>query len=181
MENRLRTVQARCLRLIAGAYRATLAEALEVETFAEPLDLYNNKMAAQAPVRHHLSTSSGGTAQRCQLIRERGGTRTGSSRQVSQQNLTLQQQLLERVHVKLGHVQIRFEVDDLKSEEDSAQEQGTETTSLSGHRDHTPNIMAAALVLKRQRTTHLWPDCISLAARFVHLTRLLAPPRDVEM
>ena len=41
----LQNIQRRFLRAITGAYKATLTEALEIETFTEPLDLYIEKTA----------------------------------------------------------------------------------------------------------------------------------------
>jgi len=43
---RLESIQGSFLRAITGAYRATLIEALGIETFIEPLDLYLEKSAS---------------------------------------------------------------------------------------------------------------------------------------
>ena len=50
----LQSIQGRFLRAITGAYRATSIEALEVETFTEPLDLYIEKIATQGASRQVL-------------------------------------------------------------------------------------------------------------------------------
>ena len=55
MTLKLRTIQGRYLRAVAGAYRATSTEALEVETNVEPLELYIARLAAQAAARCKLS------------------------------------------------------------------------------------------------------------------------------
>jgi len=47
----LQSIQGRFLRVISGAYRATATEALEIETFTEPLDLYIEKTANQSLIR----------------------------------------------------------------------------------------------------------------------------------
>ena len=43
----LTTVQSSCLRVIAGAYRATPVHSLETETWVPPLDLYLNRRVAE--------------------------------------------------------------------------------------------------------------------------------------
>ena len=43
---RLESIQGSFLRAITDAYKATLIEALEIETFIEPLDLYLEKSAS---------------------------------------------------------------------------------------------------------------------------------------
>ena len=45
MVKKLQAIQGRCLRVVVGAYRATLVEALEAETHVEPLDIYTSKVA----------------------------------------------------------------------------------------------------------------------------------------
>src|SRR6201996_5113534 len=42
----LAAAQSRCLRVVAGAYRATPVRSLETETFVPPIDLYLNKRVA---------------------------------------------------------------------------------------------------------------------------------------
>ena len=55
MAMRLKAIQGKCLRAVAGAYRASSTEALEIETNVEPLDLYTGRLAAQAAARCRLS------------------------------------------------------------------------------------------------------------------------------
>jgi hypothetical protein len=50
----LQSIQGRFLRAITGAYKATSIEALEIETFIEPLDLYLEKTANQGAARQVL-------------------------------------------------------------------------------------------------------------------------------
>ena len=50
----LQSIQGRFLRTIIGAYRATSYEALEIETFTEPLDLYIERAATQGASRQAL-------------------------------------------------------------------------------------------------------------------------------
>ena len=47
----LQSIQGRFLRTITGAYKATSIEALEIEAFIEPLDLYIEKSASQGIAR----------------------------------------------------------------------------------------------------------------------------------
>ena len=50
----LESIQGKFLRAITGAYKATAIEALEIETFTEPLDLYLEKSASQGAARQVL-------------------------------------------------------------------------------------------------------------------------------
>jgi hypothetical protein len=54
IRNTLQSIQGKFLRVIAGAYRATATEALEIETFTEPLDLYIERIANQGLIRQVL-------------------------------------------------------------------------------------------------------------------------------
>jgi hypothetical protein len=73
----LQAIQGRCLRAIAGAYKATSTEALEVETFTPPIQLYAEKMVAGSVCRT-LATDLGGVIEssakriRSQLRGKRG-------------------------------------------------------------------------------------------------------------
>jgi ribonuclease HI len=49
--NKLQSIQGKCLRIAAGAYRATATEALEVETFTPPIDLYMETQVARTTLR----------------------------------------------------------------------------------------------------------------------------------
>jgi hypothetical protein len=52
---KLRTIQNKCLRVIAGAYKATPIAVLETETFVPPLNLYLDAKLAQFRLRHKES------------------------------------------------------------------------------------------------------------------------------
>ena len=47
----LNAIQGRFLRTVTGVYRATATEALEIETYCEPLDLYTERQALQGVAR----------------------------------------------------------------------------------------------------------------------------------
>jgi ribonuclease HI/exonuclease III len=47
----LQAIQGRCLRVITGAYKATANEALEIETYIPPLDLYTEASVARTSLR----------------------------------------------------------------------------------------------------------------------------------
>jgi len=49
---KLAKIQNKCLRAIAGAYKATPTSVLETETFIPPLDLYLNERLANFRFRH---------------------------------------------------------------------------------------------------------------------------------
>ena len=73
MAAKLKAIQGRCLRAAAGAYKATSTEALEVETWVEPLDLYTGRLAAQAMARCKLSKAYRGIdAHTRRILRGRG-------------------------------------------------------------------------------------------------------------
>ena len=48
---KLQSMQGKCLRVITGAYKATSTEALEIETFTPPLDLFTEHTVARATTR----------------------------------------------------------------------------------------------------------------------------------
>jgi len=62
----LESIQGRFLRAITGAYKAASIEALEIETFIEPLDLYLEKFASRGAARQVLK----GYGQKGRLFRE---------------------------------------------------------------------------------------------------------------
>jgi hypothetical protein len=64
MAQKLQAIQGRCLRVVAGAYRATSVEALEAETHVEPLDMHTSKVALKAATRNTLSEAYKGTQRR---------------------------------------------------------------------------------------------------------------------
>ncbi len=68
---KLQTIQGQCLRVVAGAYKATSTEALEAELGVEPLDLYTGRRAAAAAARHALSEARKGIVARTEAILHR--------------------------------------------------------------------------------------------------------------
>jgi hypothetical protein len=54
LRNSLNAIQGRFLRIVAGAYKATATEALEIETFSEPLDLYIERSVLLGMARQTL-------------------------------------------------------------------------------------------------------------------------------
>ncbi len=77
---KLQPTQNKCLRVVAGAYRATLVRALETETYIPPLDLYlDSRLAA---FRDRLANSQvGQSIQRaCKVIQQRLRNKKGRRR-----------------------------------------------------------------------------------------------------
>lgn len=68
---KLRTVQNKCLRTIAGAYRATPIQALETETFIPPIDLYLDSRIAAFQRRLQASPTYDQIQKACQAIARR--------------------------------------------------------------------------------------------------------------
>ena len=54
MAVKIQAIQGQCLRAVAGAYKATLTEALEAEIGVELLDLYCSKRASIAATWYTL-------------------------------------------------------------------------------------------------------------------------------
>jgi hypothetical protein len=70
---KLQAVQGQFLRAVTGAYRATSAEALEVETYVQPLDIYLTKLTLNATARCALSEAGKGIEKRVgAILRGRG-------------------------------------------------------------------------------------------------------------
>ena len=74
---KLQKIQGKCLRTIAGAYKATSTEALEVETFTLPLDLHTEKLAARTVVRIRTTKAATGIKAACDRIRRQTVERRG--------------------------------------------------------------------------------------------------------
>ena len=79
----LQAIQGRFLRTITGAYRATATEALEIETYIEPLDLYIERNTNLGYTRQ----STQGQEEKIKTLRQRLARRTrgkrGRKRQIS--------------------------------------------------------------------------------------------------
>jgi hypothetical protein len=56
--NKLKALQGKCLRAIAGAYRATSTEAVEIETYIQPIDIYLDGLVAKTVLRTCASQAS---------------------------------------------------------------------------------------------------------------------------
>ena len=54
---KLRFMQGQSLRVVAGAYRATATEALEMELHVSPIDLHMEKIVARAMTRMDSRTA----------------------------------------------------------------------------------------------------------------------------
>ena len=86
MARKIQTAQGKCLRAVAGAYKATSIEALEAELGIGPLDLQLGKCAAMAAARNAISEARKGTQRRVNLIlsrQQRGRRRRNNKRQMS--------------------------------------------------------------------------------------------------
>ena len=67
---KLQSVQNRCLRVVAGAYKATAAKVLEVETNVPPLDLYlNSRVLAYANKIQKYNDAKACRVKACEEIR----------------------------------------------------------------------------------------------------------------
>jgi hypothetical protein len=66
---KLASVQNRCLRVVAGAYKATPVAALEVETFTPPLDLHIAANIAKFRLRHKQSGMEELVSRACARVR----------------------------------------------------------------------------------------------------------------
>ena len=70
---KLQAVQGQFLRTVAGAYKATSVEALEVETYVQPLDIHLTKLTLGAVARYTLSKARKGIEKRVTaILRGRG-------------------------------------------------------------------------------------------------------------
>ena len=76
LRNALKAIQGKFLRIITGAYRATATEALEIETFIEPLDLYIERIANLGLARQVL----GGQGNKIKALRRRLALRVRGKR-----------------------------------------------------------------------------------------------------
>ena len=80
----LASAQSRCLRVVAGAYRATPVRSLETETYVPPIDLYLNKRLADFEERLERTGKADLIRTACAAIatqlRRRPGPRRGRPR-----------------------------------------------------------------------------------------------------
>lgn len=67
----LQAIQGRFLRVATGAYRATSTEALEVETYTQPLDIYTENLALRALVKPEGIRTRACEDAGCEQVRER--------------------------------------------------------------------------------------------------------------
>src|SRR5271156_952030 len=68
---KLRTIQNKCLRTIAGAYKATPIESLETETFIPPIDLYLDKRCARYRQRTQGTPVRSYIIEQCNIVQRR--------------------------------------------------------------------------------------------------------------
>jgi hypothetical protein len=69
-DQRLQAIQGKCLRTITGAYKATSTEALEIETFVPPLDLYTQLVATKTTIRIRTTKAAKGIRKICDRIQQ---------------------------------------------------------------------------------------------------------------
>jgi len=102
LRGKLNAIQGRFLRSITGAYRATATEALEIETFTEPLDLYIERTANLGLIRqvqrglgNEIKLFSQRIIERTRRRRRRRGSR--------EQNLSFEKALITlEKHLRIG-------------------------------------------------------------------------------
>ena len=69
IERKLTIIQNRCLRIVAGAYRATLVSVLKVETYVPPISILLNRLQRNA--RRRMEHSSRHVRKSCNVIAEK--------------------------------------------------------------------------------------------------------------
>ena len=74
---KLQKIQGKCLRTIAGAYKAISTEALEVETFILLLDLHTERLAARTAARIHTTKAAKRIKSMCNRIHRQTAGRRG--------------------------------------------------------------------------------------------------------
>lgn len=70
-ESKMAVMQNKCLRMVAGALKATPAKALEAETHEAPLSLHLNCLQAKARARMMATGQSHVIAKQCKKIKEK--------------------------------------------------------------------------------------------------------------
>jgi hypothetical protein len=77
MVNKLRSLQGKYLRIVAGAYKATSTEALKIETYTQPIDIALEDRVARTILRIGASRArhviEGNTKRIRQQIRSKRG------------------------------------------------------------------------------------------------------------
>jgi hypothetical protein len=79
--------QTRCLRIVAGAYRATAARALETETYTPPLDLYLTERNRRFEDRLAQGAAGQVIQKQCDRVRRAAGPRRPRGRRAPDQTL----------------------------------------------------------------------------------------------
>jgi retron-type reverse transcriptase len=98
---KLQAIQGRCLRAVAGAYRATSTEALEAELGVLPLDIHVGTLAASAAARNELGEA--GAATRAKVRNIFGRRMAGSRRRKQEENhQTPRSTMIARVKLDTG-------------------------------------------------------------------------------
>lgn len=78
--NKLTVMQNKCLRVIAGAYRATPVPVLEVETHIPPIDVHLDRLQAKARLRMRVGGQAKVIRDSCRIIADRLRAKTGRRR-----------------------------------------------------------------------------------------------------
>jgi exonuclease III len=104
---RLKAIQGRFLRLATGAYRATATEALEIETFIPPLDIYLERMAAKALVRDSVSQANSIIEASRKRIREELRGKRGRQARVRKTPHQRKEQWLAEANIKTDELEPR--------------------------------------------------------------------------
>ena len=83
-ENKLSVVQNRCLRKIAGAYKATPIRSLEAETHISPISLHLSQLQAKARERLRNNGQAKLIAKACKEVAYKLRNRTGPTRRITE-------------------------------------------------------------------------------------------------
>ena len=77
---KLAVLQSKCLRTIAGAFKATPIPVLEAETFITPIDIHLDQLQAKARYRLHIGGQSKFIARACKVIANKLRGKAGRKR-----------------------------------------------------------------------------------------------------
>jgi hypothetical protein len=75
--NKLKTLQGKFLRTVTGSYRATSTEAVEIETYIQPIDIFLDGLVAKATLRVCASQTSQIIDEATRCIRQQMRSRRG--------------------------------------------------------------------------------------------------------